>query len=74
MYTKEDEKADTYIERTVNNLKDKYTITVASSDGLVQLTSMKFGSLRLSARLLKKEIDFTCNNGMEQYERGKNRE
>lgn len=74
VYTKEDEKADTYIERTVNNLKDKYTITVASSDGLVQLTSMKFGSLRLSARLLKKEIDFTCNNGMEQYERGKNRE
>ncbi|WP_029066822.1 translation factor GTPase family protein [Lachnobacterium bovis] len=67
VYTKEDEKADTYIERKVNELKDKYNITVASSDGLVQLTTMKFGALRLSARLLKEEIEAVCCNGMEQY-------
>lgn len=67
VYTKQDEKADTFIERTVNNLKSKYNITVASSDGLVQLTCLKFGALRLSARLLEKEIEAVHGAGMEEY-------
>ena len=48
--------ADAYIERQVHELISKYRITVATSDGLEQLTSMSLGALRMPASALAEEI------------------
>ncbi|MCM1107219.1 MAG: TetM/TetW/TetO/TetS family tetracycline resistance ribosomal protection protein [Blautia sp.] len=56
VYTGTDETADAYIERLVHRERDKYRITVATNDGLEQLTVMSQGALRMSARGLREEI------------------
>jgi predicted RNA-binding protein with PIN domain len=45
-----------YIERTVHEIASKYKVTVATSDGLEQLTILGQGALRMSAMALKQEI------------------
>lgn len=49
-YTSTDETADAFIERYVYKEKKKYKFTVATSDGLEQLTVMSAGALRMPAR------------------------
>lgn len=56
VFTKKDETADAYIERTVHDLTDRYMITVATSDGLEQLTVMRLGALRMSAGMLDEDM------------------
>lgn len=56
VYTRTDETADAYIERLVHEEREKYQITVATNDGLEQLTVMSQGALRMSARNLKEEV------------------
>lgn len=56
IYTRENETADSRIERMVHELGGKYKITVATSDGLEQLTVLRLGALRMSARELMEEI------------------
>ena len=56
-YTREDETADAFIERTVHQLGGKYRITVATSDNLEQMTVLSLGALRMSAHNLKEEIE-----------------
>ena len=56
LYTEENETADSRIERMVHELGGKYHITVATSDGLEQLTVMRLGALRMSARELQEDI------------------
>ncbi len=56
-YTREDETADAFIERTVHQIGSKYRITVATSDGLEQMTVLSLGALRMSAQNLKEEIE-----------------
>lgn len=56
VYTRTDETADAYIERLVHDLREKYRITVATNDGLEQLTVMGQGALRLSSEGLWEEI------------------
>jgi predicted RNA-binding protein with PIN domain len=56
VHTKENETADMYIERTVHEIASKYKVTVATSDGLEQLTILGQGALRMSAMALKQEI------------------
>lgn len=57
VYTKQDETADAYIERTVHDLVSKYKITVATNDNLEQLTILSQGALRMSASMLVQEFE-----------------
>ena len=66
-HTKQDETADMYIERTVHETASKYKITVATSDNLEQLTILSMGALRMSADMLRLEVDRVRKQGMEAY-------
>ena len=59
VYTKEGQTGDAYIESLVAEIGTNYTVRVATSDGLVQLSSLRSGVLRLSARELLAEITET---------------
>ena len=56
VYTREGETADAYIEALADEIGGNYAVRVASSDGLVQLSSFRSGVLRMSARELKLEV------------------
>ena len=56
VYTKENETADAYIEALVAQIGNNYAVKVATSDSLVQLSSLRSGVLRMSARELREEI------------------
>ena len=57
VYTKEAETADQYIEKYAHENQKKYDITVATSDGLEQIIIRGAGSMLLSARELKIEVE-----------------
>lgn len=67
VYTKQDETADAFIERTVYEIRDKYKVTVATSDALEQQTVMSLGALRMSARELLESVKSTRKEGLESY-------
>jgi predicted RNA-binding protein with PIN domain len=48
-----------YIERMVHDIRDKYRVTVATSDGLEQQTVLSMGALRMSARELQIQVEQT---------------
>ena len=56
VYTKEGETGDAYIEALAAEIGTNYTVRVATSDALVQLSSLRAGVLRVSARELLDEI------------------
>ncbi len=58
VYTKDAETADQYIERTVREMKRKYSyhVTVATSDALEQVIILGAGAMRMSARGLLEEV------------------
>jgi predicted RNA-binding protein with PIN domain len=55
-YTKEGQTADAYIESLVDQIGRNYSVRVATSDSLVQLSSLRSGVLRMSARELWEEV------------------
>ena len=57
VYTQENETADAYIESLVDEIGKSYAVRVATSDALVQLSSLRSGVLRMSARELRTLID-----------------
>jgi predicted RNA-binding protein with PIN domain len=57
VYTKEGETGDAYIESLVSQIGRNYAVRVATSDGLVQISSLRFGVLRMSARELQNEVE-----------------
>jgi predicted RNA-binding protein with PIN domain len=57
VYTAEGETADAYIESLVYEIGSNYNLKVATSDGLVQLSSLRSGVLRMSARELRREVE-----------------
>ena len=57
VYTKENQTADAYIEALVHDIGSNYAVRVATSDSLVQLSSLRSGVLRMSARELREEVD-----------------
>lgn len=60
VFTKEDETADSYIERMAGELNDRLTqVTVATSDLAEQWTVFSQGALRTSARELYKDVKKT---------------
>ena len=66
VYTKENETADAYIESLVAQIGSNYAVRVATSDSLVQLSSLRSGVLRMPARELWEELERT-NREMNQY-------
>ena len=57
VYTKTGQTADAYIEKLVYDLSGRYTVTVATSDALVQNAAFANGAMRMSSRMLKKEME-----------------
>ncbi len=57
VYTRENETGDNYMESLINQIGPNYNIRVATSDGLVQLSAIRGGVLRMSARELKEEVE-----------------
>lgn len=57
VYTQEHESADMYIESLVTQIGRNYNIRVATSDALVQLSALRSGVLRVSAKELLNEVE-----------------
>ena len=66
VYTAEGETADAYIESLVAQIGSNYNLKVATSDSLVQLSSLRSGVLRMSARELRQEVAEACTE-MRRY-------
>ncbi len=66
VYTRENETGDAYIEALVSEIGSNYNVKVATSDSLVQLSSLRSGVLRLSARELQEDIT-RANAEMKKY-------
>ena len=56
VFTPQGQTADGYIEELVGRIGPNYAVRVATSDGLIQLSSLRSGVLRLSARELLAEV------------------
>ncbi len=67
IYTKEAETADQYIEKTVNEIGQKYDVTVATSDSLEQMIIFGSGARRLSAKGLWEEMQASQAKLREEY-------
>ena len=69
VYTRENETGDAYIEALVAQIGHNYSVKVATSDSLVQLSSLRSGVLRMSARELQEEIAHTQKQMQEHYQK-----
>lgn len=67
VFTREAQTADEYIERFAHGNKNKYDITVATSDALQQIIIRGTGSAVMSARELKEEIDRVNEGVLKAY-------
>lgn len=67
IYTKEAETADQYIEKVVNEIGQKYDVTVATSDSLEQMIIFGSGARRLSAKGLWKEMQAAQTEIREEF-------
>ena len=56
VYTRENQTADAYIESLVEEIGKNDQVKVATSDGLIQLSSLRSGVLRVSAREMEEEV------------------
>lgn len=56
-YTKENETGDTYIEKLVSDIGKNEKVRVVTSDGLIQLSSLRFGVLRMSSSSFFEEVE-----------------
>lgn len=66
VYTKEAETADQYIEKVTHEMKGRYRMTVATSDGSEQTIVWGQGASRLSAHELREEVE-TINNEIREH-------
>jgi predicted RNA-binding protein with PIN domain len=69
VYTKEGQTADAYIEALVDQIGRNYAVRVATSDSLVQLSSLRSGVLRMSARELWEETQIAKKEMRQHYEK-----
>ena len=58
VYTKEDETGDMFIEKLLHDIGKNYAVRVATSDGLIQLSALRAGVLRISAQELWREVEW----------------
>ncbi|MBR2731471.1 MAG: TetM/TetW/TetO/TetS family tetracycline resistance ribosomal protection protein [Clostridia bacterium] len=57
VYTKERELGDVYIEKLVSEIGKNERVRVVSSDGLIQLSAVRFGVLRCPVKEFEQEVD-----------------
>lgn len=57
VFTKEHETADVYIEKLVADIGKNDSVSVVTSDGLIQLSAIRSGVMRISAREFERDID-----------------
>ena len=57
VFTRGGETADAYIERLVHEIGKSFNVKIASSDGMIQITALRMGVLRMSASELKGEVE-----------------
>ena len=69
VYTEEGQTADAYIESLADQIGKNYSVRVATSDGLVQLGSLRSGVLRMSARELREEIALAEKEMRQHYKK-----
>ena len=65
VYTKTSQTADAYIEKAVHDLKGKYVLSVASSDGLIQNAIFTQGAKRISSRELELQVNNVNKKAMQ---------
>ncbi len=56
-YTKERELGDVYIEKLISEIGKNDKVRVVTSDGLIQLSAVRYGVLRMSAAEFEEEVD-----------------
>ena len=69
VYTKEGETGDAYIESLAAQIGKNYSVRVATSDSLVQISSLRSGVLRMSARELLAEVESTKKEMQLHYQK-----
>lgn len=57
VYTKERETGDNYIEKMISEIGKNENVRVVTSDSLIQLSAVRFGVLRVSAREFEHEVE-----------------
>ncbi len=57
VFTKERELGDVYIEKLISEIGKNERVRVVTSDGLIQLSAVRAGVLRMSAREFEQEVD-----------------
>ena len=67
VYTRENETGDQYIETLVAQIGHNYSVRVATSDSLVQISSLRSGVLRMSARELLEEVEIAKKEMRKHY-------
>ena len=67
VFTREGETADRYIQELAARIGGSYSVRVATSDSLVQLSALGSGVLRLSARELLEEVQRTAEEMRNYY-------
>ena len=67
VYTRQNQTADSYIEKLVHDYNRDYEITVASSDQAVQNMIVTNGGLRMSARELELELEGFEKQAMDSH-------
>ena len=67
VYTKENQTADAYIESLADQIGRNYAVRVATSDALVQISSLRSGVLRMSARELRLEVEAAHKEMQKHY-------
>ena len=73
VYTKENETGDAYIERLLREIGKNGQVRIVTSDNLIQVSALRSGVLRQSAREFGEEIDRIYGD-IEQFLRSHNRE
>lgn len=68
VYTREAQTADHFIEKFAHDNRKKYSITVATSDGLQQIIIRGAGCAVMSARELKEEIELANKRVIQAYQ------
>ncbi len=56
VYTKERELGDNYIEKLISDIGKNDNVRVVTSDNLIQLSAVRYGVLRVSAKEFEKEV------------------
>ena len=67
VYTKEGETGDQYIEALAAQIGNNYSVRVATSDSLIQISSLRSGVLRTSARELREEVEIAKKEMRKHY-------